>query len=232
MNYLKCKATRLQAALNTTAATPTDLADIETLLLQAGELKNQIVQSNLRIAVHVARKHQRIDRPLIELVSDANIWLMRSVEKYRISPPDAFSTYASYAIMKNFARDRAEQLTRRDNRVLTGQEEILNAIGSRDGDGGGVAEQIDAAHLQSDLLSVIEELPERERELLASHYGLDRSEALSLSEIGDKMGITKARVRQLEARALRKLRFLMETRRDKLHHATTLKPLPKHQDTP
>ena len=190
------------------------------------------MQSNLRIAVHVARKHQRIDRPLIELVSDANIWLMRSVEKYDFSRPTRFSTYASYAMMKNFARDRVEQLTRRDSRVLTGQEEVLNAVGSREGDGGGVADQIDAAHLQSDLLSVIEELPDRERELLASHYGLDQSEALSLSEIGDKMGITKARVRQLEARALRKLRLLLETRRDKLHHATTLKPLPKHQDTP
>ena len=228
MNYLKCKASHLQAALNAERATPTDLADIETLLLQAGELKNQIVQSNLRIAVHVARKHQRIDRPLIELVSDANIWLMRSVEKYDFSRPTRFSTYASYAMMKNFARDRVEQLTRRDSKVLTGQEEVLNAVGSREGDSGGaggVADQIDAAHLQADLLSVIEELPERERELLASHYGLDQTQpALSLSEIGDKMGITKARVRQLEARALRKLRLLMETRRDKLHHATTLKP--------
>jgi RNA polymerase sigma factor (sigma-70 family) len=230
MNYLKFKAAKLQAALDSATATPTDLAEIETLLVQASEIKNTILQSNLRVAVHVARKHQRIDRPLMELVSDATIWLMRAIEKYDFARRGGggmarFSTYASYAIMKNFARDRAEQLTRRDSRVLTGQEELLSTVGSREAENA-VVETIDAANLQSDLLSVIEELPARERELLTSHYGLDQTKpALSLAQIGDKMGITKARVRQLEARALRKLRLLLESRREKLRHASAGQPL-------
>jgi RNA polymerase sigma factor (sigma-70 family) len=232
MNYLKAKAARLQAALDPAAASPSDLAEIETLLLQANEIKNGIVQGNLRVAVHVARKHQRPDRPLMELVSDATIWLMRAVEKYDFARGTAgggganavrsarFSTYASYAIMKNFARDRAEQLTRRDSHVLTGQDELLHSVGSREPEHA-VADGLDAASLQSDLHSVIQELPARERELVTSHYGLDGSRpALSLSEIGDKMGITKARVRQLEARALRKLRLLLDARREQLHAAT------------
>ncbi len=88
-----------------------------------------------------------------------------------------------------------------------------------------VPDQIDAAHLHSDLHSVIDQLNEREKELLTHHYGLNNTTpAMSLTQIGDKMGITKARVRQLEGRALRKLRLLLETRREKLHNATTLNP--------
>jgi RNA polymerase sigma factor (sigma-70 family) len=230
MNYLKAKAAKLQAALDAETATPAELAEIEALLAQANEIKNQIVQSNLRVAVHVARKHQRPDRPLIELVSDAAVWLMRAAEKYDFArsgntPTDAttparaharFSTYASYAIMKNFARDRADGLTRRDASLLTGQDELLSTIGTPS-DAPHPADKLDAAALQSDLRTVIGELPTRERELLTHHYGLDeKSPALSLSEISSKMGITKARVRQLESRALRKLKHLLESRRKTL----------------
>ena len=218
MNYLKFKAARLrdEAGIDATAEKEPEM---NSCMAQAGEIKNQILQSNLRIAVHVARKHQRIDRPLIELVSDATIWLMRAIDLFDFSRPVRFSTYAGYAIMKNFARDRAEQLTRRDARVLTGQEEILNAIGAREGQH--VSEQIDADAAQNDLWLVIEQLPERDRELLTRHYGLDQSKpALSLAQIGDQMGITKARVRQLETRALRRLRMLLEARQDKLQRAS------------
>ena len=170
-----------------------------------------------RVAVHVARKHQRADMPLMELVSDATMWVMRAIEKFDFSRHTRFSTYAGYAVMKNFARDRAEQLTRRERNVLTGQEEVLEAVGDPQA---GVDERVDAALLESDVRSVIGDLPARERELLMKHYGLEQGmPALSLAEIGDKMGITKARVRQLETRALERLRRLMEARRERIRGA-------------
>jgi RNA polymerase primary sigma factor len=219
MNFLKFKAAQLQAKLDAGNAFPTDVAAIESLLAQAHEIKNLLVQSNLRVAVHVARKHQRPDRPLIELFSDATIWLMRSIDTFDFARTTRFTTYASYSIMKNFARHRVEQLTRRDPNLVTSQEETLNAIPSPETPH--AADTLDAAALHQDLLSVMNELPARERELLTHHYGLDHQQnPLSLSQIGDKMGITKARVRQLEARALRKLRHLLDTRRENLHDAT------------
>jgi RNA polymerase primary sigma factor len=218
MNYLKHQAARLQAALDPANASEEMLARIETLLSQAAALKNMILQGNLRVAVHVARKHQRPDRPLIELVSDATVWVMRAIDKFDFSRHTRFSTYAGYAIMKNFARDRAEQLTRRDATMLTGQEEVLNAVGDPQSDG--VDEKVDAALLQSDLRSVIDALPPQDRELIARHYGLEQGKPpLSLAEIGDQMGITKSRVRQLEARALQRLRLLMEARRQSIRRA-------------
>ena len=218
MNFLKYQASRLLAALDPAQASEETLMRIETLLSQAAALKNMILQGNLRVAVHVARKHQRPDRPLMELVSDATIWVMRAIDHFDYSRHTRFSTYAGYAIMKNFARDRAEQLTRRDTTMLTGQEEVLNAVGDPASDG--VEEKIDAAVLQSDLRSVIDDLPPKDRELIARHYGLEQGQPpLSLAEIGDQMGITKARVRQLEARALQRLRLLMEARREKIRRA-------------
>jgi RNA polymerase primary sigma factor len=217
MNYLKRKAARLQAALDPALATEGGVGPIETLLAQAAALKNMILQGNLRVAVHVARKHQRMDRPLMELVSDATIWVMRAIETYDFSRNTRFSTYASYAVMKNFARDRVEQLTRRDEHVLTGQEEVLNE--ARAPQGMPLEEQLDAAMLQSEVLSVIGDLPAKDRDLIIRHYGLEQGKpALSLSEIGDQMGITKARVRQLEARALDRLRRLMEVRRESIRN--------------
>jgi RNA polymerase sigma factor (sigma-70 family) len=215
MNYLKWKAARLQAALDVGKATEEELAAIETLLSQAAAVKNMILQGNLRVAVHVARKHQRADRPLMELVSDATMWVMRAIDAFDFARNTKFSTYAGYAVMKNFARDRVEQLTRRDGHVLTGQEEVLNA--ARAPAGMPLEEQLDTAMLGADLRSVIGDLPAKDRELIMRHYGLEHGKpALSLSEIGDQMGITKARVRQLEARALHRLRQLMEARRESI----------------
>ena len=83
------------------------------------------------------------------------------------------------------------------------------------------AEQLDSAALRSELHCVIEDLPLRDKELLTRHFGLGPNQpALSLSQLGDEMGLTKARVRQLEARALARLRLLLEARRQKIRTAT------------
>ncbi len=209
MNYLKCKAHSLQQRLDIYAARSTDLAEIEGLLNQAQAIKNQLVQSGLRVAVHVARKHQRPGLPLAELISDANIWLMMAVERFDFARSVKFSTYASYAIMKNFARGRVEHIARRDQRLVTGQEEVLGQIDNHDTHS--LSDQLDSATVQNDLLRVIDQLPPRERELVVAHFGLDQTQApMSLSELGAKMGLTKTRVRQIETRALRKLRRLIE----------------------
>jgi len=221
MNYLKYKAARLRDACVTMAgaklgeARRSEAADaIGRLLAQAAEIKNQLLQTNLRVAVHVARKHQRYGTDLMELVSDASVWLMRAIDKFDFARGVKFSTYASYAIMKNFARGRVEQIARRDRKLVTGQEEILNQIGERDGES--VADTIDRAAEMGDLVEVLERLPARDRELISAHYGLGEANAMSLAELGAKLGVTKTRVQQLEAAAIKKLRRLMQERRQRV----------------
>lgn len=214
MNYLKYKAEQQRQRLDPATANSSEISEIESLLAQARALKNQIVQGSLRVAVHVARRHQRVgghwrDADLMELVSDASIWLMRAADRFDFARGVKFSTYASYAIMKNFARDRVEQIARPDAKLVTGQEARLEQVRERETPS--VSDQVDALHASKDLAVVIQKLPARERELVVAHYGLDQSQpAMSLSELGAKLGITKSRVRQIETRALRKLRRLLE----------------------
>lgn len=222
MNYLKYKAAHLQQTLKSKQATSTQLAEIESCLSKAQSIKNQIIQANLRVAVFVARKHLRpangtgpgssAGAALTEMVSDAGIWLMRAVDLFDFSRNAKFSTYVSWAIAKNFARSRVEQISRRDRRMVTGQSERLDQLGARNQTSEStVSDQVSNLQLTDKLASLIQKLPPRERTLLTAHFGLDPAQpAQSLSQLGEKLGITKVRVRQLETRALRKLRRLLE----------------------
>ena len=114
--------------------------------------------------------------------------------------------------MKNFARDRVEALTRRDKHLLTGQEEIISA--ARAPDDPASVDKLDAAKLHADLLSVIQELPDRERELLTHHYGLDQNQpALSPSpKSATKWASPKQESANSKPAAQRKLRQLLDAK--------------------
>ena len=93
---------------------------------EALDVKNQIIRSNLRLVVSIAKRHVGPSNNFFELVSDGNMSLIRAVEKFDFSRGNKFSTYASWAIMKNFARTIPEENYRRD-RFVTGHEEMFEA---------------------------------------------------------------------------------------------------------
>ena len=77
---------------------------IDRLAEESLRTKNQIVQANLRLVVSIAKRHVTASEDFFGLVSDGNMSLIRAVEKFDYSRGNKFSTYASWAIMKNFAR--------------------------------------------------------------------------------------------------------------------------------
>lgn len=202
-NYLKWKAARVLAALAPEAATARELDQVERLLDQANQVKNQIIQANLRLVVSIAKRHLTPGRDFFELVSDGNISLMRAVEKFDFTRGFKFSTYASWAVMKNFARTVPEQRLHGE-RYQTGRDELLeNAAGP----GSDEPENNDLPLVRSTLDRMLAVLDERESSILRQRYGLDGgSEPQTLEQIGQRFGISKERIRQLEARALTKLR--------------------------
>lgn len=210
MNYLRFKAWRKQLDIDPAHCSNDDLETIESLLAQADGIRNQLLQSHLRIVVLVARKHCQSNENLLELISDGNLWLMRAADSFDFSRNVRFSTYLSYALMKNYAH-RFGQSASGGNRLLISQDDLLDQLGAPAEQS--VPDAVDMLMLQGKLVDALAQLPARERDLLASHYGLQAGQAPeSLSQIADRLGVTKARVRQLEAKALVKLRTILQGR--------------------
>ncbi len=203
-NYLKYKATKLREKLDPAHARSSAMEEIENLYDQAVTVKNQIVRANLRLVVSIAKRHVGPSDNFFELVSDGNMSLIRAVEKFDYARGNKFSTYASWAIMKNFARTIPDELRRRD-RFRTSQSEMFGTTADRRSDQYGQESAQSQRVVQ--IGHILEKLDEREQKIIISRFGLDHAqEPLTLKEVGQEMGVTKERVRQIEARALAKLR--------------------------
>ncbi len=204
-NYLKYRAAKLREKLDTAHAKSSLMDEIERLYEEAVEVKNLIVQANLRLVVSIAKRHVSATEEFFGLVSDGNMSLIRAVEKFDFSRGNKFSTYASWAIMKNFARTIPDEFKQRD-RFRTSQDEMFMATVDGRSD---QYEQESAQQLRETQIGrILSRLDEREQKIIISRFGLDHSqEPQTLKEVGARMGVTKERIRQIEARALSKLRM-------------------------
>jgi len=203
-NYLKFTAAKLREGLDPARAKSSAMDEIERLYEQAVATKNQIVRANLRLVVSIAKRHVGPADNFFELVSDGNISLIRASEKFDYARGNKFSTYASWAIMKNFARTIPDEHRRRD-RFRTSQLETFSTTEDQRTD----QYELESAQAQrqAQVERILGRLDEREQKIIISRFGLDHShEPLTLKEVGEEMGVTKERIRQIEARALSKLR--------------------------
>jgi RNA polymerase primary sigma factor len=203
MNYLKYLAGRLRGQVDPTRAKTNDLDEIERLQEEALAVKNQVIRANLRLVVSIAKRHVGPSNNFFELVSDGNMSLIRAVEKFDFSRGNKFSTYASWAIMKNFARTIPEENYRRD-RFVTGHEEMFEAAADNRTD----EHEYESAlkRMQEAIKGMLDRLDDRERLIITSRFGLGGTAERTLEQLGRELGITKERVRQIESRGVEKLR--------------------------
>lgn len=214
MNYLKHCAAKLREQVTSRTATSEVMDRIEALYEQAVRVKNQIVQANLRLVVSIAKRHMSGSDDFFALVSDGNISLIRAVEKFDYSRGNKFSTYASWAIMKNFARTIPTEFKHRDRFRTTAEELFLAREDERKNP---YLEESAYRTRQRQVLRILNRLDDREQKIIQARFGLGRgNEPLTLKEVGQEMGVTKERIRQLEARALSKLREAADKERIEL----------------
>jgi RNA polymerase primary sigma factor len=242
-----------------TAAEERELARRKDLGDEAA--KRKLIESNLRLVMSITRNYTKAGVPLLDLIQEGNLGLIRAVEKFDYKMGFKLSTYATWWIRQSVTRALADQgrtirlpvhvaeqarRVMRSRRILAQKlnrdptvaelakesgfpekrvQELLDlvedpvSLETPVGDGESMygdliedtqAEKPDettATNLRTaELATALERLNPRMRHVLALRFGLDGEKPRTLEEVGSGLGITRERVRQLEARALRELR--------------------------
>lgn len=224
------------------------------------EAKNQLILSNLRLVVNIAKGYINKGLSFIDLISEGNLGLIYAIEKFDITKGFRFSTYAVWWIKQSISK--AVIVKGREIRIPSYKYDLLNKVNryvmSRLKDEGNypsveeiaVELNIEADKIQDIIMDfqdpmslstqigddiyledtlaqqedfsmeeeifnemgrkqvrdMVNQLEEREKEILKLRYGLDGYEIHTLEEIGNTLNITRERVRQIEKKTLQKLR--------------------------
>jgi len=224
--------------------------------------RQEMIQCNLRLVVSVARQYENQGMPILDVIEEGNIGLMRAVERFDPDMDCRFSTYGVHWIKQAIRRSLLEKVKNirvpaymaelvlrwkkfaRENPGVTDVAEVVKAlrlpnenvkllkrimdtslISGANLDAEGVSElsgYFEDEHPVADPESALSTrgdfdfvhsrlalLNEREAEILRYRYGMDDHPVMTLEEIGEVFSLTRERVRQLEAKAIIRLRDLI-----------------------
>jgi RNA polymerase primary sigma factor len=228
--------------------------------------REQMIKANLRLVVKIAHDYEGLGLPLLDLINEGNIGLMKAVERFDPAKGGKLSTYGSWWIKQSIKRalanqsktirlpvhlvDKISKMRRTAMRLqeVFGREptdeelgEELGISASRvaqlrtaairpasldapfgDDDSNNFAEVVQDVnadtpyeHLEEKtvtrmLQEMVKTLDEREATILRYRFGLDGGPEKTLEEVGQKFGVTRERVRQIQNIALAKLRKIIE----------------------
>ena len=203
MNWLKFRAATSRGRLDKRRATRRQMEEVEGWLAEAETVKSIIITSNLRLVVSIAKKFVDQSNSFEELVSDGNVALMRAVEKFNFALGNRFSTYATYAVQRHFFRMSHKGRQQR-NRFVASDEALKDRAEDAPTAEYCSAEQIGV--LKELFGGFLGDLEPRERQIVVARFGFDGKPPRTFRELGTAMGVCKERIRQIQTRALDKLR--------------------------
>lgn len=208
MNYCKFQADRLRRRLDGRRPDPAKISTVEAFLDQAQTDRDRIVRANLRLVISIARKFADNRHSFDDLLSEGIASLLRAAEKFDYDRGFRFSTYATQAVRRTLCR--YIQTTSRDQtRFAPAESGLLENAPDLERQGALSEERWEL--LRGAMHKLLGKLDPRERAIIRARFGLGQTEPVqTLQSLADEMGICKERVRQLELRAIAKLRSLAE----------------------
>ncbi len=214
MNYLKFRADRLRRKLNPRTATIAQLEAIECLQAEAQVVRNQIIEANLRLVFSLAKRYANVGTAAFdEFMGEGHITLMRAVEKFDFSRGVKFSTYATWAVVNGCNALLKKQSPTNRQSFWQPAEGVEDTVPDHRVT---ACEEQSVQELRHAVGKLLLGLNTRERAIIEARFGFDLNQSPTLKELGEGLGISKERVRQLQQRALDKLRALAE------HHKVEL----------
>lgn len=223
---------------------------------------NQLIECNLLLVVSIAKKYYGCGLPLLDIIQEGNIGLIKAAEKYDGSKGFRFSTYATYWIRQAISRALGDQsrtiripsnVIELLNKIKKANAELTQALGRKPSEeeiAKAINEDLDKVKVALDMsqataslditvdddgetsmgdliadrkapnpidnliaeanseiiANVFNTLSEKESKVLTLRFGIGKEKGLTLEEVGKEMGVTRERIRQIENKALRKLR--------------------------